>query len=144
MQIAQVFLTGHLGGDAETRSLPDGNNSVTTFSICINSYQGKGKPEAKKWIRVEAWNLHDTVLGGLHKGNRVTVFGQLKVNEFTKADGTTVSEFMVSCQSSGVDTERTKSNEPRTNGQAYRKSGQPVHNFSKPADYGYWEEDALF
>jgi single-strand DNA-binding protein len=77
MQI--VFLTGRVGGDAETRSA--GNGEVTSFNLAVD--QGWGERKTTNWFRVSIWGDRGRKLAGhILKGNKLAVTGELSIGEY--------------------------------------------------------------
>lgn len=80
-----VVLTGRLGKDPEVRSTGSGK-SVVVFSIAVDD--GFGDKKKTDWWDVEAWNKTAEAIGRLVvAGNRVTVTGSLKKDEWQDQSG---------------------------------------------------------
>lgn len=72
----KIIISGHLGGDPETRAMPDGTK-VTNFSVAVNAWQKGG--EVTIWYRVACWgNQFDRILQHLKKGSAIFVTGTLR------------------------------------------------------------------
>lgn len=74
-----IFLTGRVGGDAETRTA--GNGEVTSFNLAVD--QGWGERKTTNWFRVSIWGDRGRKLAGhILKGNKVAVSGELSIGEY--------------------------------------------------------------
>lgn len=97
--VNKVFLLGHLGKDAETRSTPSGQ-SVTSFTLATNrrvkdQQTGDWKDEPE-WHNVVAWKA-ENVAPYLSKGKQVFVEGRLQTRKFQNKDGQDVYRTEVVC-----------------------------------------------
>ncbi len=80
-----AIFTGNLGRDPELRSV--NGDSVLGFSIGVQTGT-KDKP-ATMWVSCSIWGKRATSLEPyLHKGQRVTVSGSLRLEEYQGTDGT--------------------------------------------------------
>jgi len=135
--------SGNLGGDAETRFLPDGK-PVTTFSVA--STAGYGDRQKTTWIRCNAWGeRYQKIAPYLTKGKRVTVSGEFTQREWQANDGTT----KYSCEVRVNDVDLP----PRSDGDAQRHAApqqqaqpqqSPRQSAAPPADFGDFEDDIPF
>lgn len=85
--VNQVFITGFLGADPETRKA--GTSTVTRFSVGVNQTweDERGKQTKVNWIPVLAWNKRgETAAQYLHKGSHVHVQGALSVSSWEDKD----------------------------------------------------------
>jgi single-strand DNA-binding protein len=74
-----IFLTGRVGGDAETRTA--GNGEVTSFNLAVD--QGWGERKTTNWFRVSIWGDRGRKLAGhILKGNKLAVSGELSIGEY--------------------------------------------------------------
>jgi len=81
----QLIISGHLGGDAETRDA--GSDTVTSFSVAESKKLKSG--EVTQWWRCSMWGKRGVVLCEyLRKGIAVTVVGPVTARLYEK-DGTT-------------------------------------------------------
>ena len=70
---------GNLGKDPELKEVKD--TQVAEFSLAANT----GKDETT-WINCAVWGKRaDTVMEYLHKGDKITVAGSGKLQEYTRA-----------------------------------------------------------
>jgi single-strand DNA-binding protein len=77
MQI--LFITGRIGGDAETRSA--GSGKVTNFNVAVD--QGYGTDKQTNWFRVSIWGERGSKLAQyIKKGEKVAVTGELTIGEY--------------------------------------------------------------
>jgi len=87
----RITLIGFVGQDAETRSIPNGNQ-YTRFSLATSvSWKENGESDYKtrtEWHRVICWNKVAEWAGNLHKGAYVEVEGELRYREYTPAEST--------------------------------------------------------
>jgi single-strand DNA-binding protein len=74
-----IFLTGRVGGDAETRTA--GSGEVTSFNLAVD--QGWGERKSTNWFRVSIWGDRGRKLAGhILKGNKLAVTGELSIGEY--------------------------------------------------------------
>ena len=72
---------GNLGKDPELKEIRD--TQVAEFSLAANT----GKDETT-WINCAVWGKRaDTVMEYLHKGDKITVAGSGKLQEYDRRDG---------------------------------------------------------
>lgn len=72
---------GNLGKDPELKEF--GDRQVANFSIAART----GKDETT-WINCQVWGKRaDTVIQYMHKGDKITVCGQGKLQEYDRKDG---------------------------------------------------------
>ncbi|OFZ81079.1 MAG: hypothetical protein A2603_05930 [Bdellovibrionales bacterium RIFOXYD1_FULL_55_31] len=87
-----VVLTGNLGADPERRSSDAG--AITKLLLAQNVRRFDQDKKAYEtvhtnWIRVTCFGrLAERIGAGLKKGNRVTVMGELRSNDYEAKDGT--------------------------------------------------------
>lgn len=87
--INQVLLIGNIGKDPEVRTL-DGGMKVSTFSLATSTggykkQDGTDVPEKTQWHNIVCWrSLADICEKYVHKGDRLTVFGQIQYREYEK------------------------------------------------------------
>ena len=87
--MSHATIVGHLGHDPSIRTV--GGAEVANFSLAVNrsrKAQDGTREEETMWVRCAAWR----VLAGiaeqyLHKGDQVTVTGNLWLREYTGKDG---------------------------------------------------------
>lgn len=83
-----VTVTGHLGGDPESKSV--GQGVVCNFSIAVSEKSRDGETTA--WYRVAAWGkLGELCQQYLAKGRQVSVTGKLKPREYDGKNGRATS-----------------------------------------------------
>lgn len=74
-----IFLTGRVGGDAETRTA--GNGEVTSFNLAVD--QGWGERKMTNWFRVSIWGDRGRKIAGhILKGNKLAVTGEFSIGEY--------------------------------------------------------------
>ena len=71
------IFSGRLARDPEVRTA--GQNTVLSFSIANDT--GYGDKKVTTWIRCSYWN-HDKLAQYLHKGDSVTVSGEISLHEY--------------------------------------------------------------
>lgn len=84
-----VSFIGRLTRDPELRMV--GEASLTKFSIAVNDRKREGGEwvDDPMFLDVEAWKrLAETIDHYCHKGSKVLVTGKLKLDRWTKDDGT--------------------------------------------------------
>ena len=73
---------GRLGRDSEKKEL--GDNTVLNFSLA--SDVGYGDKKSTLWVNCAVWGKRaDTVMEYLHKGDKITVAGSGKLQEYTRS-----------------------------------------------------------
>lgn len=78
--------TGNLGGDAETKFLPNGD-ALVSFSVGVKA--GFGERASTTWARCSMFGKRgQAVAEFLTKGQLVGVVGELSAREWTAGDGT--------------------------------------------------------
>jgi single-strand DNA-binding protein len=90
--INRVILTGRIGADAELKFTPNGI-AVIDFSIAVNDYAGKDKPEYTNWINCTMFNK-EKLVNYLKKGMKITLEGKLR-NEQWETNGEKRSKLKV-------------------------------------------------
>lgn len=76
--------SGNLARDPETRQV--GDQALTTFTLAVQC--GWGDKQSTLWLRCNLWG-RQKLAQYLHKGDRITVSGELSQREYTAQDGTT-------------------------------------------------------
>jgi len=74
-----VCVTGNLGRDAEFKTVGSGK-SLTKLSIGVNT--GTKENPHTTWVKVTCWEEVADSASGLLKGDRVTVVGRLKQEDW--------------------------------------------------------------
>ena len=73
---------GNIGKDPELKQT-NNNSQVANFSLAART----GKDETT-WINCQVWGTRaDTVMQYMHKGDKITVCGQGKLQEYDRRDG---------------------------------------------------------
>lgn len=87
----QVNIIGKLGGDPETRFLPNSETSITSFNVATDhSFKDK---KTDKWVNETTWhkviifNISDFNIQSLAKGVTVHIGGRIANREYTDKDG---------------------------------------------------------
>ena len=89
--INKVILIGNLGGDPETRYMPNGS-AVTNITVATNeSWKDKQTGEQKdrtEWHKVAMFNrLAEVAAEYLRKGSQVYIEGKLRTRKWQDRDG---------------------------------------------------------
>lgn len=85
--------SGRVGQDAELRTTPSGEK-VLKFSVC--NKVGFGDRAVDQWVENSYWGKRaEAVANYIKKGDKITVSGELRLEEFTKRDGTPGSKLAV-------------------------------------------------
>ncbi len=89
--INKVILIGNLGGDPETRYMPNGS-AVTNITVATNeSWKDKKTGEQKdrtEWHKVAMFNrLAEVAAEYLRKGSQVYIEGKLRTRKWQDRDG---------------------------------------------------------
>ena len=69
--------SGRMARDPEVRNV--GQNTVLSFTIANDV--GYGDKKTTNWVRCSYWN-HDKIAQYLHKGDQVTVSGEISMREY--------------------------------------------------------------
>ncbi|SFK75471.1 single-strand binding protein [Nitrosomonas aestuarii] len=137
--VNKVILIGNLGGDPETRYLPDGT-AVTTISIATtDKWKGKDgeKQERTEWHRVKLFKKLAEIAGEyLKKGRQVYVEGRLHTQKWTDKNNidrytteiVAVEMKMIGSRSPGSSSSQT----------------DPLHQSACNGDHGPYEDDIPF
>jgi single-strand DNA-binding protein len=84
-RLNQCNFIGHLGGDAEVKSV--GSQTVVEFSIGVSPWKKDGGETL--WLRCSWWGDRAAKVSGyLRKGDPLFVSGELSVRTYEKRDGT--------------------------------------------------------
>lgn len=87
--INQALLIGNVGKDPEVRTL-EGGTKVATFSLATSTggykrQDGTEVPEKTQWHNIVCWRaLADLCEKYVHRGDRLTVLGQIQYREYEK------------------------------------------------------------
>lgn len=76
--------SGNLARDPETKQV--GDQALTTFTLGVQC--GWGERQSTLWLRCNLWG-RQKLAQYLHKGDRITVSGELSQREYTTQDGQT-------------------------------------------------------
>ena len=125
----KTTIVGRLGRDPEMRYTKTGDvKAVASFSVAVN--QGKdaqGNERDPVWYKVVVWQrLAEVCSEYLSKGDLVLVEGQIKIEKFTRQDGT--EDAALRMDANLVKFLETKGKQAQ--GQAYADQGYP-----QPQDY---------
>jgi len=91
LNINSVTLAGHLTRDPETRTLPNGGSTVTSFSLAVNRRWKNAEGELKEevtFVDCEAWGrVGETLSQYQRKGNPIYIEGRLKLDQWEDDNG---------------------------------------------------------
>lgn len=80
----KCFLTGRLCGDVELRTLPTGS-ITTTVTLAVDR---RRREDGTDFLICEAWGKTAEIMNQfVHKGDKLTVVGRIKSDEYTGRDG---------------------------------------------------------
>lgn len=83
----KVYLIGHMGGDPELKTTPNGAD-VASFSVATNEgYKDKSGTQIEKteWHKIVAWNQLAKIIGEYaKKGQQVFIEGKLQTRSWEK------------------------------------------------------------
>jgi single stranded DNA-binding protein len=102
------FLIGNLGADPVERGRSDKTGSVVGFPIAENvrafdKETGEYKTVHTNWFHVTAFgSLAERVKGGLKKGDRIAVQGQIKSSRYTDKAGEEKNGFEIIAEDVGL------------------------------------------
>ena len=86
MTINSWTFSGNVGADAELRST---NSGEKVLSFRVASSSGFGERKKTNWVDCSFWGKRaESVSSYIRKGAKVTVIGELSLEEFQKRDGT--------------------------------------------------------
>ncbi len=86
MTINSWTFSGNVGADAELRSTNAGEK-VLSFRVASNS--GFGERKKTNWVDCSFWGKRaESVSPYIRKGVKLTIIGELSLEEFTRKDGT--------------------------------------------------------
>lgn len=118
--INQVILTGHLGGDPEFRQVGANDTDLATFSLAVNNYNPNGE-DTTIWVKAQLWGGMSKWASDLGTGDRVTISGQLDINDWTNDNGEQRREVRVNVRGIHVPKRDSTSGE-RTRSKATRST----------------------
>jgi single-strand DNA-binding protein len=106
-QGAAIEFAGTLGDDPEMRFTAGGmavaNLSVAVSERKLNNAENKWEDAGTTWFRVTAWNkLAENAAESLRKGDRVTVTGTIRTNEYENREGEKRLSWVVTADDIGV------------------------------------------
>jgi single-strand DNA-binding protein len=83
----QTIVIGNVGREPETRDMPSGNGSVTSFSVAVTTKwtdrQTQEKKERVTWYSVSCWNrLSDIAKQYVRKGTQIMVVGTVTARAY--------------------------------------------------------------
>lgn len=121
-----ITLNGWVGSDVSLREVA-GGQVVANFRVATTSRKFRNnqwEDGATTWYSVRAWRrLADNVTESIHRGDPVVVHGRLEADVWTKEDGTTNTQLVITASSVGHDLSRgtavfTRPARPESVGQA--------------------------
>lgn len=87
----RTTIVGNVTDTPELRFTPSGA-AATNFTVAVNhrtKRNGEWIDDGTTFVRCTAWrDLAESVAGTIHKGQRVTVTGNLRGREYDRSDGT--------------------------------------------------------
>jgi single-strand DNA-binding protein len=118
----KVFLTGHMGADAELRHTQNGT-AVAKFRLAENKIVDKEK--VTRWHNIVCWKRNAEIIDQYTgKGSKVAIFGELDYREWEDKDGNKrVTTEIVAAPYSGVELLDRKS---QSNGQTHSEPAPPA------------------
>ena len=109
MNDTYITLTGWVGSDVSLREVP-GGQPVANFRVATTSRKFRNnqwEDGATTWYSIRAWRrLADNVHGSIKRGDPVVVHGKLEADVWTKEDGTTNTQLVITAKSVGHDLSR--------------------------------------
>lgn len=109
MNDTYITLTGWVGSDVSLREVP-GGQPVANFRVATTSRKFRNnqwEDGATTWYSIRAWRrLADNVHGSIKRGDPVVVHGKLEADVWTKEDGTTNTQLVITATSVGHDLSR--------------------------------------
>jgi single-strand DNA-binding protein len=85
--------SGRVGADAELRTTQSGEK-VLSFRVCNTI--GFGDRKTEQWVDCSYWGKRaEAVSSYVRKGDKITVSGELKLEDFQRRDGTPGSKLAV-------------------------------------------------
>lgn len=117
-------LTGNLGRDPELKYFESGQ-IVATLSVAVRQRKRRGEDPPAYWVKVEVWGkTAEWVADNLRKGDSVTCYGEVALEEFTRRDGTPgVAQKLSSAQ---VERHGSRQESPAPGVNAYAAASQPA------------------
>ena len=109
MNDTYITLTGWVGSDVSLREVA-GGQPVANFRVATTSRRFKNnqwEDGNTTWYSVRAWRrLADNVADSIKRGDPVVVHGRLEADVWTKEDGTTNTQLVITATSVGHDLSR--------------------------------------
>lgn len=117
-----MSLTGRLTKDATFSTVGSSGKQLLSMSVAVNT--GFGQSKKALFIKVNMWGERgEKIVQYLKRGTVVAVSGTLSLNEWTSADGTAMTDLVVT--TFGVDF-YTTSSRPSNDDNTYEQSAQDV------------------
>lgn len=109
MNDTYITLTGWVGSDVSLREVA-GGHPVANFRVATTSRKFRNnewEDGATTWYSIRAWRrLADNVHGSIKRGDPVVVHGRLEADVWTKEDGSTNTQLVITASSVGHDLSR--------------------------------------
>ncbi len=109
MNDTYITLTGWVGSDVSLREVA-GGQPVANFRVATTSRKFRNnqwEDGATTWYSIRAWRrLADNVHGSIKRGDPVVVHGRLEADVWTKEDGSTNTQLVITATSVGHDLSR--------------------------------------
>jgi single-strand DNA-binding protein len=109
MNDTYITLTGWVGSDVSLREVA-GGQPVANFRVATTSRRfrnNRWEDGTTTWYSVRAWRrLADNVTESIRRGDPVVVHGRLEADVWTKEDGTTNTQLVITATSVGHDLSR--------------------------------------
>jgi single-strand DNA-binding protein len=88
----QTVIIGNVGRDPETKFMPSGNGSVTSFTVAVTTRwtdrNSQEKKERVTWYSISAWNrLGEVAQQYVKKGTQIMVVGTVSARAYLGQDG---------------------------------------------------------
>lgn len=102
-----ITIAGNLTGDPELKFTPSGT-AVANFTVAVNERifdktANEYKTASTSFYRCDVWRgLAESVAGELRKGQRVIVYGEIKIREYEKQDGSKAASTEISVKEIGA------------------------------------------
>lgn len=109
MNDTYITLTGWVGSDVSLREVA-GNQVVANFRVATTSRRFRNnqwEDGTTTWYSIRAWRrLADNAFASIKRGDPVVVHGKLEADVWTKEDGSTNTQLVVTATSVGHDLSR--------------------------------------
>ena len=95
----ELIVIGNMTNDVTVRTVKTARGEMTVANFSVAANEGSGESKRTMYFNVSAWNkLGDAVSQYLHKGSKVYLVGEPRVNLYKGSDGLAHASFDVTAR----------------------------------------------